>query len=553
MKIPSWFVATLAAAVVGTASGRADKYVAAGWEFAGAGVDALLQKADAFDKTALDGCVLYVEAKGTDGRHLTSRNLIHQRAWTDADLAPDIPKYRQLLAHRAFRNSFLNSYRAPTNRVAWTDDASWARIANNMRVVAKFAKACGFIGLQMDPEDYHKQNQYLRLESDGRDYESLAKLARQRGREIFRGVFEEFPDAKILSYWLLSMGNTYVGDVHGKHLRDMMFRNATDLWPHFVEGILDVLPPTATLIDGIETAYDWRASKAQYYAGALTVHDSLAQLVSPENREKYRRQVQNSFGVYLDGYSTVTNGGWYMEPVNGSRLNHLRANLKQATDAADEFIWFWGEHGSWTGASNKILSETWEAKMPGLDAALLLIKNPSELGHRLRVRMEAGELKALNENVACVGTDPSKVPAPYDQWSEHPKYHLRPGVFGCDLTQGDGDSFSLVAEGCQRGCFTVGSGKERFMPGEVFGLSFSAKGRHVSVTIGWKKEGQWDWKIPRMLVPVNSKTGPDRWARTDWSFVIPDGADGFGVMLNVGQDAGEKCWYDNIAVIPAKQ
>ena len=544
-------VAVLAAMWGVVAFGRADKYLAGGWEFAGSGVDALLEKADAFDRTALDGLILYVEAKGTDGQHLTSRNIIHQRAWTDADLAPDIPKYRQLLAHKAFRHSFLNSYRAPTNRVAWTDDATWARVANNMRVLAKFAKACGFEGLQMDPEDYHKQNQYLRVETDGMDYETLAKLARKRGAEVFRGVFEEFPDAKLLSYWFLSMGNTHIADIHPKHLRELMFRGATDLWPHFVEGILDVLPRTATLIDGLETAYSWRASKMDYYTGSRAVHDGLAQLVSPENREKYRLQMQNSFGVYLDGYSNITNGGWYMEPVNGSRLNHLRNNLVQATDAADEYLWFWSERGSWTGAKNKILAKTWESQLPGLDETLLLVKNPDVLGRRLRERMASGELKPLNGNVACVGTDPAKVPAPYDFWREHPKYHLRPGTFGCDLTQGDGDRSSLVAEGCQRGSFLIDSGDRRFKPGDVFGLSFSSKGRHLSVVIGWKKGGKWDWTIRRMFVPIGPNVTPDGWSRTDWSFAIPDGADGFGIMFNVGQDVGEKCWYDNIAVIPA--
>ena len=539
-------------AVVGlTAFARANKYVAAGWEFAETDIDGLLKRADAFDKTSLDGCILYLTATGTDGQALTSRNILHQRAWTDADFAAVLPKYRELLSHRAFRESFLNSYRAPTNRLDWTDDAAWARVANNMRVAAKFAKACGFVGLQLDFEDYYNQNQYVLQDSDGMDYETLAKLVRRRGREVFSGVFAEFPDAKVLSYRLLSLDKAYMNDVDGRYLRDFLMRKGTELIHHFADGMLDALTPEATLIEGLEDGYAWEAPRMQYLTGALTVNDGHSYLVAPENREKYRRQVQASFGVYLDAYSAHTKGMWYRGPVRGSRLYHLRQNLQQATEAADEYLWFWGECGSWTGTDKKRTATTWEQMLPGLDEAFLVLKDPATLGRRLRARMDAGELKPINGNVACVGTDPKRIPAPYGSWIEHVRCKFRPCSFGCDLTEGDGDRSSLVAENCQRGCFTYATGKLRFEPGDIFGLSFSAKGRHVSATINWMKDGKWNWDLRPMIVPVNPKTGPDGWTRTDWSFSIPEDADGFGVQLAVGQAAGEKCWFDNIAIIPA--
>ena len=525
----------------------ANKYVAAGWEFAGARVDTLLDRADAMDKTPLDGCVLYLEATGHDGKTITSRDIIHQPAWDYACLEPLVPKYRKLLAHKAFKSSFLNSYRAPRIRVAWTNDAAWAKIAHNMRVAARFAKACGFVGLQMDPEDYHRQNQYMWQDSDGSSYEETAALARRRGREVFECVFKEFPDVKLLSYWFLSMGNTYVGAVDGRYLRDIMYRNGTDLWPHFVEGIFDVLPPSATLVDGLETAYNWRASRMQYLTGAKVVRMDLVHLLSPENQKKYLTQMQNSFGFYLDGYSIITNGGWYMEPIDGSRVRHLRFNLKQATECADEFIWFWGERGSWSGIKGK---PAWSELMPGLHDTMLAAKSPAELGRSLRLRMEAGELVNLNTNSACMATATNCIPKPYGTWQEHPKYNLRKGVFGCDLTCGHGDRSSLVAQGVQRGCFTFRVEGRR--PGDVFGISFCSKGRHVSATVGWRKNSRWDWSITRILIPIANDVDADGWTQTDWSITIPDGADGFVLMLNVGQDEGEKCWYDDIMVIPER-
>ena len=526
------------------ATAGADKFIAAGWEFAGVGVDELLKRADEYDKTPLDGCIVYLEAKGVDGVHLTSRNIIHQRAWTDEDFAPLVPRYRELLKHRAFRHSFLNSYRAPTNRVAWTDDAMWAKIANQMRVEAKFAKACGFDGLQMDPEDYHRQRQYERSDADGLPYARLAALARARGAEVFRGVFHEFPDVKLLSYWLLSTTKAFRSRVSAQHIRSWMERDEKDLWPHFVDGIFDVLPNTATVIDGCEDGYTWMAPRLQFLEATVRMREDFAGLLSPENRDKYRARTQFSFGVYLDGYSVRTNGFWYMPPTDGSRFKTLAANLRQASFCASEYIWFWGERRGWIG------EKSWERELPGLHSLVWSVKGDrAELGRVLRRRMERGELSPINANGECKGTDPGKVPPPYETWQQEPKYCPQQGTFGCDLASGDGDSSSLVARNVGEGCFIVGA--NGYKPGDTFGLSFSSKGRHVAATVGWRVNGKWDWSIPGEIVPIQGEPSADAWTRTDWGFAIPEGANGFGLMLKVRQDKGETCWFDNVAIIPA--
>ena len=122
------------------------------------------------------------------------------------------------------------------------------------------------------------------------------------------------------------------------------------------------------------------------------------------------------------------------------------------------------------------------------------------------------------------------------------------GVFGSDLTCGHGDKCSLVAQGVQRGCFTFSVRDRR--PGEIVGISFCSKGRHVSATVGWKRDGKWDWTIPTVTIPIASETDADGWTQTDWAVTVPDDADGFALMLGVGQDAGEKCWFDDVMVIP---
>ena len=541
-------VAALAAV---SAFAGADKFIAAGWEFTENGPDLLLARADAMDETPMDGCVLNVRVngKGPNGmKFYGPRDMVNGPTLDYADLAPQIPKYRELLAHKSFRHSFLDAYRAPKKRVAWNDDDAWARIAHNVRIVAKFAKACGFVGLRIDPEDYHGQNQYFRRDEDGMPYEQLSDLARKRGRQVFSGVFEEFPDVRILGYFILTMGNNYMADVDGRNLRDIMLGRGTDLWTPFVDGIFDVITPDAVLIDGDESAYSYRAPRMEFFRSSNQIHKNLGRLLSPENRAKYKVQMQNSFGVYLDGYSFVKEGapfGYYMEPIDGSRTRHLGINLRQAVKAADEYVWFWGEKSRWASVKGK---PTWKDEIPGLHDTLLAIKSPAEMGRKLRQRMEAGEFANINTNSACLSTDSATVPKPYWTWQENPKKGFRQGTFGSDLTQGHGDKCSLVADGVGSGSIIYDVGNRH--PGEIIGVSFCSKGRHVSASIGWKKGGKWDWKIPRVLIPVSTEMDAEGWAQTDWSVVIPENADGFGLLLSVAQCEGEKTWFDDILAMP---
>ena len=538
-------------AVVCTALGamsayaNANKFIAAGWEFNDNRVEHLLARADAMDETPIDGCILYLYATARNGKTISSRDIMQQPAWDYADIEPLVPKYRKLLAHKSFRHSFLDCYRAPKKRIAWSDDAEWARVANNVRVAAKFAKACGFIGLRIDPEDYHRQRQYRLIDADGMTYEKAAELARSRGRQMFSGAFEEFPDAKVLAYFLLSMVNTYIADVDGRYLRDYMFHSGFDLWPHFVEGIFDALPPTALLIEGNESAYSYRAERMEYYRIGNHVKNNLIGLLTPENQVKYRNQVQNSFGVYLDGYSFHKPGapyGYYMDPIDGSRVRRLGLNLKQAAEVADEFVWFWGEKSCWTSKKRK----TWKDVMPGLYETLLSVKSPGELGKEIRLKMEKGELTNVVKNSACTAEKPEVLPKPYWSWQDTKK-KIRQGVFGADLEFGFGDKSSLVAEGVGSGCFVCDVKGRR--AGEIVGISFVSKGR-AAVQVGWKKDGKWDWTIPVVFVPITGEPDADGWIRTDWSVVVPDGANGFGLQLGARQLPGEKTWFDNVMAIP---
>ena len=113
---------------------------------------------------------------------------------------------------------------------------------------------------------------------------------------IWRGVFEEYPDITVFCFWLLS-------DAPYRHVETELpafMRERGDLWPAFVNGMLDVLPSTATLVDGEEDAYKFEAARHDFFKARTRMRSWDLPLVAPENRVKYLSQVSQSFGQYLE-------------------------------------------------------------------------------------------------------------------------------------------------------------------------------------------------------------------------------------------------------------
>ncbi len=80
--------------------------------------------------------------------------------------------------------------------------------------------------------------------------------------------------------------------------------------------------------------------------------NSAMGLVAPENRLKFKGQVEPGFGLYLDAYinaptnSAGKRNSYYFGPENGSRLSHFERNLSEALECAGEYVWLWGEKKS---------------------------------------------------------------------------------------------------------------------------------------------------------------------------------------------------------------
>ena len=543
--------AALAAGLAVCASAAPQKkLIGCDWGSSEATPATFLAHADKFDRSGLDGLSFRLKTRLPDGS-LRLLFQIFDEDWRYEDFEAELPNLRKMTEHPGLRNIFLGSLRAPLKRrAAWDDDAVWGRVATNMRVVARLARDGGCRGLSMDCEDYQKLRQFKRQPGEP-PLAELRGLVRRRGAEVFRGVFEEFPDVTILSFWFLSLTPNWYGPDYGRKDMATLADGMEDLWPAFVNGILDALPPTATLIDGNEN-YHCDADKNDFYRQASWIRNDLAALVDPANREKYARQMQVSTGMYLDMYITPTNSAWYFPPKDGSRLETFRRNLAQALDAANEYIWLyterlqfieWDEDYPLQKACQR---ETLEHRLPGLADLMSATKDPDGFARRRVAELEAeGRLVNLVTNAACAGAADGGVPKPFGFWRPKPKDGEAPaGKVGADAAFGDGDSSSLCAEGVPSGCFTLD--QKGIVPGEYYLVSASAHGPSASVTVSWRTAAH-KYTGKTQYIPFGP-TAEDGWRRGQVVMRAPAEAAKVSLGLNVRLAPDEKAHFDNVCV-----
>lgn len=352
----------------------------------------ILANADQFAANTpyLDGVAIglrNIVVESADGSIVTTqfhRIMSPRDRWTREAVKDQIPYLKEIVKKPCLKESLLLFWMSPTkgNRIDWTDDKGWANFAENMASVAWLAKVSGLKGLLIDPEEYGAQGgqapQYVHTHLDP-PYETCANLARQRGREVFSAIYREFPDAVVLSLWFMSKFDFWLEKGRQMFPRESAAQSG-ELMQHFMNGILDVLPEEARIVDGFER-YTGSAVDGAYLADHVTASTTALSLVEPENIRKFRSQVYFSSGHYLEMYAQTQNPNWfwYFGPVNGSRLEHLRLNMEQAFRSATEYVWLYGERAgklfNWRDG-HYAKQKTWEEVIPGLTETMMLAKDP---------------------------------------------------------------------------------------------------------------------------------------------------------------------------------
>lgn len=485
----------------------AKKYVAFGWEHAYITPQDFLDHAEEYMKTPLDGVRLNVNGgPGTPRPYHASRQILSAPRWTKEMLADLVPPMRKMLEYPCYRESFVTGWLPPQKRLAWTDDAAWSIASNNLRAVAWLAREAGWRGISWDVEDYWKQQQLFRVPEDP-PYDELCGIVRRRAREIFGGIFGEYPGITVFMYWFLSDAPYRYGE---NDLPGLM-RERGDLWHAFVNGVLDVMPPTATIVDGQEDAYKFETRFREFAADYVKVFNHDLALVAEENRRKYLSQVSLAFGQYVDSYVNDEKSDWYFGPKDGSRITRFAENLRGATSATAKYVWFWAESGSWIKwkdevrndperLNRKCAARTWEEALPGLGDMMREIKEPGR--HLIpRIRREAAEGKLAD--LAGAGG--------FDFWNNDQKDKA-------GTTERLEEGRLLVAKGLPKG--GIFHRYVNVKPGDAFFVTGSMKGEGAKVTVSYRSpEKKWLFGYRGQCIP--GAPDADGWRKVEVFITVP--------------------------------
>lgn len=490
-----------------------------GWEFLAVGTEDVWRNRDKLAAVGYDGYLLPIDRQATDGSLVRARDLLAEKDWHESDFDRSMALLRECLALPGLSESLAFGFLIPAKRLAWTDDAAWANAASNAAVFARVARKAGFRGVCLDHEDYTKQTQF-RLSPGDPSHAEACRLARARGRQFFAAFFSEFPEARLLAFWLFTEWREIV---RARNVVQAAEEMKGDLWHAFLNGMLDVVPPTAKFIDGNETTgYKTVGGPDAFRAAAYETIRDVLPLVAPENRVRYTSGVSVGFGQYVDSYTKE--GHWAIPALGGSKLLSFQRNLLAAAAIADDYVWVYGERGltiDWGRTDHRWLKfPTWESQLPGFRRAIRLASGGVATAHAL---IAEGAMTNVCGNSSCGGTG-AAVPPEYVTWTR--EKNPPADRFVRDELEG------FSAPGCLRlngaGSFTATASGLR--PGEVLYLRVRAKGAHPTVTVGWKRNGQWDWKIPGETF-LGQPRAAAAWRTFEGLVVVPENANGLGFVL----------------------
>ncbi len=368
------------------------KLIATGWDHADS--RRLLENLDQMEKRPFDGVVIEITGRTEEDKPCDLRRGFSNQRWRREWFQPCIEHLRAC-RFRRFTDNFVLLGANPGN-VDWFDDDGWQQIAEHWRIAAWVMKQSGFKGILFDPEPYTEPYAPFRYtaqpDRDKHTFDDYYSQARRRGRQVMKVVSEEYPEITILCYFMNSVTAAATGNADPHRA---LATSGYGLYPAFIDGWLEVASPTLIFVDGCESAYRYN-SEREYLEAAVRIKGACQELVSPENRARYRAQVQVGFGIYLDAYWNPK-GPWYINGLGGPRVERLRANVRTALRVADEYVWVYGEKFRWWPTPNRgVREQTWSEALPGCEQALGYVRDPDEYARdQIAALKQTGELVNL--------------------------------------------------------------------------------------------------------------------------------------------------------------
>jgi hypothetical protein len=548
-KLLALFFMSLLGVSCGAESHRMKRIVLSGWDLLHVTTADVWRNRAKFAATGADGALLPIDGVRRDGSSICGYWIMNGKGWKDEYFAETRRQLAEITAQPGLCESFGLMLWTPRKRLAWTDDAAWNEFIENIGIYARTARLGGLKGVVIDEEDYSKSKQFSWIPGDPAQKE-LLEIVRRRGREVFGRLYKEFPNAVVMTYRLFSRSHIALKTVHPEAVN----LAKGDLWMTFINGLLDVAPQDAYIVEGNEDrGYAMETNRDDSFKSvAEWTRQTCSRYVEPENRAKYAETLSVSFGQYIDEYANhADSDDSCFSPLDGSSVKRFRRHLSAALKAADEYVWVYGERCTWIDWDDKkndkvLMSSTWEAKFPGLSDMFRSVKT-----ERVTVRPSDKDLVNLFGNSNC-DLKPGQV-LPFPKWTDNPK---APSPFAYEPNIGASKPGCLKLTGDGLYAVDVGGLKE----GEQIVVKVKAMGQSAFLHLIWTHKGERQWHGGYVDICPLAEMKEGEWTELSAVVEVPVGAswgakeiNGVNIQLRgVYASPEHPLYYDDIQVLKRK-
>ncbi|WP_310489657.1 hypothetical protein [Chamaesiphon sp. VAR_69_metabat_338] len=280
----------------------------------------------------------------------------------------------------------------------WFDDKDWAAASQNIANFAKTAQVGRLKGIAFDSEPYTNSpwKYYQQPQQQQKTFAQYQQQVRKRGAQFMQTLQSAQPETQVLAFGLLSwLKDLYAKPIEATQLQQQLARHDYGLWPAFVNGMLDAVRPSATIVEGHEWAYYFYKT-AWFDAVRQAIFTNARVFVAPKNERKYAQQVKLGQSVYLDLLLDALPGG-VNDPRTGKTTQHflspadrfrlLEHNVYHSLRTTDRYTWMYSESADW-----------WQNKIPpGAEATIRRAQAKIRKGQPLGFELDAAVDRAVKQ------------------------------------------------------------------------------------------------------------------------------------------------------------
>lgn len=453
-----------------------------------------------------------------------------KREWFEEDI-------RNLKAtkFKAFTDNFLGAGVTPGN-VDYFSDSDWKTVCGNFALLAQIAKETGMKGIIFDPEEYHA-HLWQRINITGHTREEIFNKARQRGREFGTAIFTAFPEIRLFCFFMFGM------------CAGSSAEESASLYLPFLNGIYDVMPPEAMLIDGEETSGYCARDAADFAMLHARKRMSHIRMIDRKHLAKFFMQTQVASAIYTEPYfrrtKNLTTWREMLLPAI-SKFGELEAfhrNLIAAMDASDEYTWTYSEYLTWHPVKPETRREySLEACVPGITEAVRGALQPLEWAEK-----NAGE--NLVRNGSFANADKNGAPV---GWGHYEGGRSSAALYTRKKLDEDGWALSVrnAANSFVTQSLLVDETSRYFVIAKAkFTADANAPYASGRIVCTWRfRDGSANWQINRDSDVFFGAPDSSGWRTARLLLTPPEGFSRLFLQLNVKNLNGNEILFTDVAV-----